>query len=88
MMLHHVWSLEEQHKSNLLSMSGLRSELDQCRKQLQKLLQSEKNHQIDMEILARKLMEERSMWMNQQEESIQLALLSVKEELHYERNAT
>mgnify|MGYP000403229455 FL=1 len=85
--LDQVWNLEEQHKSSISVVANLRHELDRCHTHLQELMENEKNHGKDMEILTRRLMEEKSMWRDQQEESIQIALRSINEELRYERKS-
>eukprot|EP00250_Pteridium_aquilinum_P028388 c37072_g1_i1 orf=334-2697(+) len=83
--LNHVRSLEEQHKSSTSLVDSLRCELDQTRMQLQEVMQSEKDHCIEVEGITKKLVEERAIWQARQEESVGLAVQSIKEELYHER---
>lgn len=85
--LNHVRSLEEQHKSSASLVENLRAELDESRMQLQELIQNETDHRIEVEDITKKLVEERAIWQERQEESVGLAVQSIKEELYQERKA-
>jgi hypothetical protein len=86
-LLDEVWNLEEQHKSSVSVVSNLRHELDRCQAHLQELMENERIHGKEMEILTRRLMEEKSAWQDRQTESIRLAIQSVREELRCERRS-
>lgn len=85
--LNHVWSLEEQHTSSMSMVNELRAELDHVRSQMQELMLHEKSHHKEIENMTRRISEEKALWQEQQQETIRLAVQSIREELEDERKA-
>eukprot|EP00250_Pteridium_aquilinum_P013912 c21653_g2_i5 orf=1321-3468(+) len=82
--LNHVWIVEEQHSSSMSLVGALRTELDKARSELQELLSNEKSHH---ENINKRVAEVRALWQEQEEQSVRIAVQSVRQELENEQRS-
>lgn len=85
--LNRIWSLEEQHTSNMSLIAALRNELDHAHRQVQELTLNEKSLRKEVENMKKRVLDEKNLWQEQQQESLLLAVQSVSEELEDERKS-
>lgn len=83
--LNRIWSLEEQHASNVSLIKALKMELDQSRLKIKELLRDRQasRHQIDD--LMKQIAEDKLVRKNKEQERIHAAVQSVRDELEDER---
>lgn len=85
--LDRIWTLEEQHSSNMSMAASLRVDLERARARVQELTDAQKSHRKDAEDLAKKLADEKALWQEQEQEAIRAAVQSIQQELEEERKS-
>ncbi|KMT20374.1 hypothetical protein BVRB_1g003730 [Beta vulgaris subsp. vulgaris] len=83
--LNRIWSLEEQHTSNVSLMKALKTELNNARTKLKDLLREKQKDRQVIEDLMKQVAEHKHVKRNMEQDRIQSALQSVRQELEDER---
>ncbi|XP_057980501.1 uncharacterized protein At5g41620-like isoform X2 [Malania oleifera] len=83
--LNHIWSLEEQHASNIAMGKALKMELDHSRVRIKELLQEKRRDQQEMDDLIKKIAEDKLVRKSKEQDRIKAAVQSVRDELDDER---
>ncbi|KAL3499275.1 hypothetical protein ACH5RR_038368 [Cinchona calisaya] len=83
--LNRIWSLEEQHASNVSLVRALKKELDHARAQIKALVRDQQANRQEMDELVKQVAEDKLVRKSKEQDRINLALQSVKEELEDER---
>ncbi|KAL5796079.1 hypothetical protein ACOSQ2_000899 [Xanthoceras sorbifolium] len=83
--LNRIWSLEEQHVSNMSLVKALKTELDHSRVKVKELLQERHTGRKEMDDLMKQVAEDKIVRKNKEQERIKAAVQSVREELEDER---
>uniref|UniRef100_A0A5B6ZV03 Uncharacterized protein n=1 Tax=Davidia involucrata TaxID=16924 RepID=A0A5B6ZV03_DAVIN len=83
--LNRIWSLEEQHVSNVSLVKALKRELDHSRSQVKELLQEKQMNRKEMDELMKQVAEDKIVRKNKEQDRIKAAVQSVRDELEDER---
>lgn len=83
--LNRIWSLEEQHASNISLLKALKMELSHTRSQIKELLQERQANRDIIDKLMKKVAEDKLLKKNKEEDQMKFAVESVREELENER---
>ena len=83
--LNRIWSLEEQHASNMSLVKALKNELDHARSRIKDLLRYQQAHRREIDELMKQISEDNLARKNKEQEHIDAALQSVRDELEDER---
>ncbi|KAL9246677.1 hypothetical protein vseg_020182 [Gypsophila vaccaria] len=83
--LNRIWSLEEQHASNVSLVKGLKTELDHARARIKELLRDQQVNRHEMDQLMKKISVDSLARKNKDHERIDAAVQSVRDELENER---
>ncbi|KAL0903974.1 hypothetical protein M5K25_026040 [Dendrobium thyrsiflorum] len=83
--LNRIWSLEEQHASNVSVVKALKVELEHARAHIQELKQEEKDRHREMDDLMNQIAEDKLVRKNKGQDRMKAAVQSIREELDDER---
>lgn len=83
--LNRIWSLEEQHASNMSLIRALKMELDQSRLKIKELLRDRQVGRHEMDDLMKQMAEDKLVRKSKEQERIHAAIQSVRDELEDER---
>ncbi|XP_059651302.1 uncharacterized protein At5g41620-like [Cornus florida] len=83
--LNRIWSLEEQHASNVSLVKALKRELDHSQAQIKELLQEKKTRHQEIDELVKQASEDKIYRKNKEQDRMKAAVQSVREELEDER---
>eukprot|EP00268_Persea_americana_P018387 TRINITY_DN19147_c0_g1_i1.p1 TRINITY_DN19147_c0_g1~~TRINITY_DN19147_c0_g1_i1.p1 ORF type:complete len:527 (-),score=123.57 TRINITY_DN19147_c0_g1_i1:568-2148(-) len=83
--LNRIWSLEEQHASNVSLVKALKTELDHARAQIKDLIQERQADQQEIEDLMKQIAEDKLIKKSKEQEKIKAAVQSARDELEDER---
>ncbi|KAG6633982.1 uncharacterized protein At5g41620-like [Carya illinoinensis] len=83
--LNRIWSLEEQHVSNMSFIKALKMELDQSRIKIKELMRDRQTGRYEMDDLMRQIAEDKLVRKSKEQDRIHVAVQSVRDELEDER---
>lgn len=83
--LNRIWSLEEQHASNISLVKALKKELDYARAKIKELVRDQQAERHEMDELMRQIAEDKLDKKSKDHERINAAIQSVRSELEDER---
>ena len=83
--LNRIWSLEEQHASNMSLIKAFKMELDQSRHKIKELLRDRQAGRHEMDDLLKQIAEDKLVRKSKEQERIHAAVQSVRDELEDER---
>ncbi|KAH7863549.1 hypothetical protein Vadar_018946 [Vaccinium darrowii] len=83
--LNRIWSLEEQHASNMSLLNAMKRELEHCHARNKELLREKKLNQQEMDELMKQVAADKFARKNKEQDRIKAAVKSVREELEDER---
>ncbi|OVA05096.1 hypothetical protein BVC80_8943g27 [Macleaya cordata] len=83
--LNRIWSLEEQHTSNISLIKALKIELNHARARTKELLQEKQADRQEIDDLMKQVAEENLVRKSKEQDRIKAAVQSVKDELEDER---
>ncbi|KAG8382175.1 hypothetical protein BUALT_Bualt05G0049400 [Buddleja alternifolia] len=80
-----IWSLEEQHVSNISLIKALKKELNHARSEIKELVQDQQANQHEMDELMKHITEDKMVRKNKEQDRINFAIQSMRDELEGER---
>ncbi|CAJ1927531.1 unnamed protein product [Sphenostylis stenocarpa] len=83
--LNRIWSLEEQHASNISLIKALKSELDHARIRIKELLRDRQADRHEMDDLMKQIAEDKLVRKSKEQDRLHAAVQSVRDELEDER---
>lgn len=83
--LNRIWSLEEQHVSNMSLVKTLKKELDHARSQIKVLVREQKADRREMDELMEQIAEDKVVRKNKEQDRVNSAIQSMRDELEDER---
>ncbi|XP_027361489.1 uncharacterized protein At5g41620-like [Abrus precatorius] len=83
--LNRIWSLEEQHASNLSLIKALKSELDHARIRVKELLRDRQADRHEIDDLMKQIAEDKLVRKSKEQDRLHAAVQSVRDELEDER---
>ncbi|KAF8379643.1 hypothetical protein HHK36_029086 [Tetracentron sinense] len=83
--LNRIWSLEEQHASNISLVKSLKMELNHARSQIKELIQEQQADQHEIDELMKQVAEDKLVRKSKEQDRIKAAVQSVRDELEDER---
>lgn len=83
--LNRIWSLEEQHVSNMSLVKALKKELDHARSQIKALVREQQADRREMEELIEQVAEDKVARKNKEQDRMSAAIQSMRDELVDER---
>ncbi|KAL0285886.1 UNVERIFIED_CONTAM: hypothetical protein Sangu_2759600 [Sesamum angustifolium] len=83
--LNRIWSLEEQHVSNMSLVKALKKELDHARAQIKVLVREQQADRHEMDELMKQITEDKLVRKNKEQDRISAAIQSMRDELEDER---
>ncbi|CAK9173859.1 unnamed protein product [Ilex paraguariensis] len=83
--LNRIWSLEEQHASNISLVKALKKELDHARARIKELVQDQRADRCEIDELMKQIAEDKVVRKSKEQDRISAAIQSVKDELEDER---
>ncbi|GMJ00295.1 hypothetical protein like AT5G41620 [Hibiscus trionum] len=83
--LNHIWSLEEQHASNISLIKALKKELDHARVRIKDLLRDQQACRRETEDLMKQIAEDKLVRKGKEQERVHAAVQSARDELEDER---
>ena len=83
--LNRIWTLEEQHASNVSLVKALKTELDHARKRIKELLRDQQGSRHKIDELMKQLSQDNFARKSKDHERLEAALQSVRDELEDER---
>lgn len=83
--LNRIWSLEEQHASNISLVKALKKELDRARARIHELMQERQVDRSEIDDLMKQVAEDKLVMKSKEQDKIKAAVQSVKDELEDER---
>ncbi|CAO2819155.1 unnamed protein product [Amaranthus hypochondriacus] len=83
--LNRIWTLEEQHASNVSLVKALKTELDHARKRIKELLRDQQGSRHEIDELMKQLSQDNFARKSKDHERLEAALQSVRDELEDER---
>ncbi|XP_042415909.1 uncharacterized protein At5g41620-like isoform X2 [Zingiber officinale] len=85
-LLNRVWSLEEQHESNVSLVKALKVELEHAQAHIQELMQEHHLYRCEMDDLMKQLGDDKLIRKNKEQQKVKEAVQSVRDELEDERH--
>ncbi|XP_074584047.1 LOW QUALITY PROTEIN: uncharacterized protein At5g41620-like [Curcuma longa] len=85
-LLNRVWSLEEQHDSNVSLVKALKVELEHAQAHIQELMQEHHLYRCEMDDLMKQLGDDKLIRRNKEQQKVKEAVQSVRDELEDERH--
>ncbi|KAM6588717.1 hypothetical protein CsatA_011322 [Cannabis sativa] len=83
--LNRIWSLEEQHASNMSLIKALKTELDHARLKIKELLRERQADRHEVDDLVKQITEDKLVRKSKEQDRIHAAIQSVRDELEDER---
>ncbi|XP_022770522.1 uncharacterized protein At5g41620-like [Durio zibethinus] len=83
--LNRIWTLEEQHVSNMSLVKALKMEVDHSRARIKELLQEKQTERQEMDNLMKQVTEDKLVRKNKEQDRIKAAIQPVRDELEGER---
>ncbi|KAJ4832349.1 hypothetical protein Tsubulata_002136 [Turnera subulata] len=83
--LNRIWSLEEQHVSNMSLIKALKTELDHARVRIKELLRDQQADRHEIDDLMKQVAEDKLVRKNKEQDRLHAAIQSLKDELEDER---
>lgn len=83
--LNRIWSLEEQHVSNVSIIKALKTELDRARMKIKELVREREADRHEIDDLMKHLAEDKLVRKSKEQERLHAAIQSVRDELEDER---
>ncbi|KAK6129997.1 hypothetical protein DH2020_036279 [Rehmannia glutinosa] len=83
--LNRIWSLEEQHVSNMSLIKALKKELYHARSQIKELVREQQDDRNGMDELMKHITEDKRVRKNKEQDKINAAIQSMRDELEDER---
>ncbi|XVF53012.1 hypothetical protein PTKIN_Ptkin05aG0064400 [Pterospermum kingtungense] len=83
--LNRIWSLEEQHASNISLIKALKTELDHARVRIKELLRDQQAGRHEIDDLMKQIAEEKLVRKSKEQDRVHAAVQSVRDELEDER---
>ncbi|XP_052170903.1 uncharacterized protein At5g41620-like [Diospyros lotus] len=83
--LNRIWSLEEQHASNMSVVKGLKKELDHARARIKELVRDQQADRHEIEELRNQIAENKLIRKSKEHDRVSIAIQSVRDELEDER---
>ena len=83
--LNRIWSLEEQHASNMSLIKALKTELDHSRLKVKELLRERQADRHEIDDLVKQITEDKLIRKSKEQDRIHAAIQSVRDELEDER---
>ncbi|QHO41938.1 hypothetical protein HN51_007740 [Arachis hypogaea] len=83
--LNRIWSLEEQHASNISLIKALKAELDHARIRVKELLRDRQADRQEIDDLMKQIAEEKLVRKSKEQDRLHAAVQSVRDELEDER---
>lgn len=83
--LNRIWSLEEQHASNISLIKALKSELDHARIRVKELLRDRQADRREIDDLMKQIAEDKLVRKSKEQDRLHAAVQSVRDELEDER---
>ncbi|CAN6718632.1 unnamed protein product [Malus baccata var. baccata] len=83
--LNRIWSLEEQHTSNIALIKALKTELDHARVKIKELLRVRQADRHELDDLVKQISEDKLVRKNKEQDRIHAAVQSVRDELEDEK---
>ncbi|KAM1584966.1 hypothetical protein ACFX1Z_037890 [Malus domestica] len=83
--LNRIWSLEEQHTSNIALIKALKTELDHARVKIKELLRVRQADRHELDDLVKQISEDKQVRKSKEQDRIHAAVQSVRDELEDER---
>ncbi|XP_014632609.1 uncharacterized protein At5g41620 isoform X2 [Glycine max] len=83
--LNRIWSLEEQHASNISLIKALKSELDHARVRIKELLRDRQADRHEIDDLMKQIAEDKLVRKSKEQDRLHAAVQSVRDELEDER---
>ncbi|KAK1565346.1 hypothetical protein Q3G72_024529 [Acer saccharum] len=83
--LNRIWSLEEQHASNVLHIRALKTDLDHSRARIKELLRDQQADRHEIDDLMKQNAEDKLVRKSKEQDRIHAAVQSVRDELEDER---
>ncbi|XP_073307841.1 uncharacterized protein At5g41620-like [Primulina huaijiensis] len=86
--LNRIWSLEEQHISNVSLIKALKKELDHSRSRIKDLIRARQTDRREIDELVKQIAEDKLIRKNKEQERINATVQSMRDELEDERKLT
>lgn len=83
--LNRIWSLEEQHASNISLVKALKKELDHTRGKIKELVRDQQAERREMDVLMKQIAEDKLDRKSKEQDRVNAAIQSVRDELEDER---
>ncbi|KDP25350.1 hypothetical protein JCGZ_20506 [Jatropha curcas] len=83
--LNRIWSLEEQHASNMSLIKALKTELDHARVRIKELLRDQQADRHEMDELMKQIAEDKLVKKSKEQDRLHAAIQSLRDELEDER---
>ncbi|CAK7335650.1 unnamed protein product [Dovyalis caffra] len=83
--LNRIWSLEEQHVSNMSLIKALKTELDHARVRIKELLRNQQADRHEMDDLMKQIAEDKLVRKSKEQDRLHAAIQSLRDELEDER---
>ncbi|KAK4802130.1 hypothetical protein SAY86_000333 [Trapa natans] len=83
--LNRIWSLEEQHASNMSLIKALKMKLDDSKVRIKELLRDQQSGRREIDALMKQIVEDKIVRKNKEQEKIHAAVQSTRDELEDER---
>lgn len=83
--LNRIWSLEEQHASNIALVRALKKELDHARGKIKELVRDQQADRHEMDVLMKQIAEDKLDRKSKEHDRVNAAIQSVRDELEDER---
>lgn len=83
--LNRIWTLEEQHSSNISEVKTLKTELEHARLRIRELKQEQQAYRREMDDLMNHVAEDKAVRKTKERDKIKAAVKSIREELEDER---
>ncbi|WCJ26423.1 hypothetical protein M5689_008239 [Euphorbia peplus] len=83
--LNRIWSLEEQHASNMSLIKALKTELDHARVRIKELLRDQQADRHDMDGLMKQIAEDKLVRKSKEQDRLHAAVQSLRDEIEDER---
>ncbi|XP_050229764.1 uncharacterized protein At5g41620-like isoform X2 [Mercurialis annua] len=83
--LNRIWSLEEQHASNMSLMKALKTELDHARVRIKELLRDQQADRHEIDDLMKRIAEDKLVRKSKEQDRLHAAIQSLRDEIEDER---
>ncbi|XP_074568570.1 uncharacterized protein At5g41620-like [Curcuma longa] len=85
-LLNCIWSLEEQHDSNISLIKALKVELEHAQGRIQEFMQEQHVYRREMDDLMKQVAEDKLIRKNKEQQKVKVAVQTVRDELEDERH--